>query len=125
MTSLVAGYYSVRTQGITYRMHRVVYELVHGSCPALIDHKDLDRSNNHPDNLRPATVAANVWNCPARVDSVSGVKGVWYDHKREAWVASITANKQKYRKRSSDRAVVEAWLAAKRLELHGEFAHTG
>ena len=125
VVSQVAGYYSVRTQGVTYRMHRVVYELVHGECPALIDHRDQCRSNNHPDNLRPATVAANGWNRCTPNHNTSGVKGVWWDSARLLWVGQVTAAGSNHRTRNKDKAVVEEWVTEKRQALHGAFANNG
>ena len=38
--------------GRRYPVHRIVYFIVHGYLPAMIDHIDGDKTNNSPENLR-------------------------------------------------------------------------
>ena len=116
------GYWGVSIDGVFYSMHRVVYYLTHGHCPEFVDHKDRDPSNNTPSNLRPATRSENGWNSKLRSDSTTGVKGLSWVISKSRWVGLIRCNGKAYTTRSKDRAVVEAWLVAKRAELHGEFS---
>ena len=119
------GYYAATPEGQLCLMHRVVYELTHGHCPQFIDHIDGNKRNNHPDNLRAATKAANQWNHSRRADNTTGVKGLSYSHSQGLWRGQVIKNGKAYRKSSKDRAVVEAWLIATRAELHKEYANHG
>jgi HNH endonuclease len=57
------GYLQTRLCSRIYKVHRVVYALVHGGdCPPMIDHIDGDKKNNRPVNLRPATTKENGCN---------------------------------------------------------------
>ena len=53
------GYLDVRLGGVLYFVHRLVFYHFNGWCPDLVDHKDRNRKNNHPDNLREATHSEN------------------------------------------------------------------
>lgn len=45
-----------------YYVHRIIYFLVHGIWPDIIDHKDGDTWNNKDSNLREATHSQNqLW----------------------------------------------------------------
>lgn len=43
-------------------MHRLVWQLEHGSVPAVLDHVNGDRMDNRLCNLRPATMSLNAHN---------------------------------------------------------------
>lgn len=55
------GYWRFQLKNRTYKLHRVVYILVHGYDPAplFIDHIDRNKDNNHHSNLRTATYSEN------------------------------------------------------------------
>lgn len=119
------GYYSTCFGGRTYLMHRVVYELTHGYCPAVIDHIDTNKRNNHPDNLRAAAPNTNQWNHAQQINNTSGIKGLSKHLQSGGWVGQIKKNKKCYSKYSNDKAVVIEWLIATRKELHKEYANHG
>jgi hypothetical protein len=60
------GYLRIRMSinGVRIRVsaHRIVYRHFKGDIPqnSIINHDDLKRSNNHPDNLLPASQSFNV-----------------------------------------------------------------
>lgn len=57
------GYVGLEFKGVCLLGHRVVWALEHNAWPAAaIDHRDRNRSNNHPSNLREATNAENQRN---------------------------------------------------------------
>ena len=119
------GYYATCFGGRTYLMHRVVYELTHGHCPVAIDHIDLDKRNNHPDNLRAADAASNQWNHTRQINNTSGIKGLAEHRQRGGWRGQVKKNGKTYSKYSKDKAVVIEWLIATRNELHKEYANHG
>jgi hypothetical protein len=69
------GYIALTYRGCDLLGHRVVWMLENGEWPAdMLDHRDGNRANNAPSNLRPCTNAQNQQN--RRSSSASGFKGV-------------------------------------------------
>ena len=62
------GHRHVTVRGAFYQVHRIVWALANGADPYPhgIDHKNGDRSDNRPSNLRLAGQALNVVNSAAR-----------------------------------------------------------
>lgn len=61
------------------------------------DHIDRNPLNNRKSNLRPATMSENMSNRSLFKNNKSGITGVWWDDKREKWIAYIRKdNKQNY-----------------------------
>jgi len=63
------GYLVINIDGNTYRMHRVIahaFKILDIHSELMIDHIDLDRSNNCISNFRPATNQQNMFNTNAR-----------------------------------------------------------
>lgn len=78
------GYTRVMVDNQSYRAHRVIYTMHFGEIPEgmHIDHINGVRNDNRIENLRLATPTQNMRNRKsARVDSVTGVRGV-YLHKK-------------------------------------------
>lgn len=73
------GYLQVHVPGYRAVMvHRLVWVIVHGVWPTQeIDHRDLDKRNNRPGNLRDCTHQVNVQNqYEATCASHTGYRGV-------------------------------------------------
>jgi hypothetical protein len=69
------GYIVLQYRGVDLQAHRVVWLLTHGEWPStMLDHRDGERANNSPDNLRPATNSQNQAN--RKASSATGFKGV-------------------------------------------------
>ena len=58
------GYYSVQVNGFTFFTHRIVHAMrTGGDDPSMtVDHKDRNPQNNHPFNLRWATMSEQCYN---------------------------------------------------------------
>lgn len=69
------GYYQGSIRGKQLLAHRVVYFLIHGEWPALVDHRDGSASNNTDVNLRAATYNVNMHNRVHRGTTLR--KGKW------------------------------------------------
>ena len=82
------GYHRARIKGERYRAHRVIWKLVHGVDPDVIDHLNHDRTDNRLCNLRSNTVTENNRNS-LRAYSTGGIPGVRYREDRGAWTANI------------------------------------
>ena len=77
-------YRSIRIDGILYLEHRLAWFYVYGELPPEgdLDHKNMIKSENWIENLRPASRSQNKMNQLVRADSVLGVKGVSLDGRR-------------------------------------------
>lgn len=119
------GYMKVKVCKKTYALHRVVFAFVHGYWPAIIDHKDCVKTNNHPDNLRECTFAQNRANTPPRRDNASGIKGVHWHKRDKKWLAQIKTNrKQIFLGSFISKDEAAAAYAAAAKEIFGEFARS-
>lgn len=80
--------------GVTYYLHRLIFQWHHGRVPRMVDHRDGDTLNNRIGNLRECTNAQNQFNSARKVSNKSGVKGVVYHPKctGKPWHAKINHN---------------------------------
>lgn len=119
-SALQIGFY-----GKSYLYHRVVYALHHRlsieEVPEVLDHKDGDRTNNRPSNLRPATVLQNLWNATDKKPA-SGFKGARIHSQSGLWISEIRAHGTRvllgYFK--TPELAAAAYAGAAKI-LHGEF----
>lgn len=103
----------------TYSAHRVVFALHWGRWPdGDTDHRDGNRSNNRPENLREATRAQNIQNSRRRAGGSSRFRGVWLNRSGR-WQAECM--KHYLGTFSDDVEAARAYDAAAR-GLQGEFA---
>lgn len=72
-------YVHVKIEGRNYFAHRVIYKMLTGIEPGMIDHIDGDGTNNRIENLRQVTLSQNQQN---RKSSNPLGKGV-YSHRRK------------------------------------------
>jgi hypothetical protein len=86
------GYFHIAIENSKYMAHRIVFLIFYGWEPASIDHIDMNKSNNDPKNLRPATFAQNNANMSANKANKSGVKGVHWHKQTNKWIAKIGVN---------------------------------
>jgi hypothetical protein len=116
------GYGRITLDRRSYQLHRLAWFYVHAEWPPrLIDHRDLNKTNNRIANLRVATNSQNTANQPLGNKNTSGFKGVvWHKSK---WQAQITANgKTRYLGLFIDPAAAHAAYVAAAKEAFGEFA---
>lgn len=115
------GYVQVLIDGRSYLAHRIIWKMIHGSEPEVVDHVDGDPSNNRPENLRAATQALNVRN--SRRKAGKGLpKGV-HATAEGRFRAEITADgaRQRLGHFSTPEAAHEAYRSAA-IAQHGAFA---
>lgn len=82
-----AGYRYGSIDGRTYYAHRLIWKIVTGKDPLLIDHINGNRSDNRLTNLREVNHRDNCRNSAFHKDGTSGAIGVSYYRNR--WVATI------------------------------------
>lgn len=115
-----AGYVVIRIDGVLYRAHRLAWLYHYGIEPTVfIDHIDMDKSNNRIANLRLATKSQNQANTKARKDNALGVKGVYFDVKRNKYQVKI--RRQHIGRFESLADAIAAYVVAAKQEF-GDFA---
>ena len=89
------GYYTVKINGTSYRVHRIVWLYVYGSFPKEdIDHKNRIRNDNRLCNLRSVSRADNCQNISLPSHNKSGHIGVSWIKSHNAWTVFIKVNKK-------------------------------
>lgn len=87
-----AGYLTGRIDNKLMQSHRVIWAIVHGYWPDMIDHIDGNRSNNLLSNLRSVSKAENNRNQQLHATNTSGRVGVFWSAGRRKWAAAIRVN---------------------------------
>lgn len=121
------GYFVIRIDGNLYLAHRLSY-MIHYKTIIIdeVDHIDGNRSNNIITNLRECDRSKNNHNRQIGRDNTSGVKGVFWNAKRNKFVVKIRINN--HQKHIGYFDLIEDAISAiqkAREELHGEFANHG
>lgn len=119
------GYIVVKYRGAYYQAHRIIWLIVHGQTPEMIDHVNGNPWDNRLCNLRAATPRENQRNRRRNKTSTSGIKGVRWDPRSKAWVARIRDGQRNLvlgRFKDISSAASAYAMAAKKI--FGEFART-
>lgn len=88
--TVVRGYTIIRIEKKHFRAARLAWVYMYGEWPnGLVDHINMNRSDDRIANLRLATKAQNSANSPARSTNTSGFKGVTWNKRRSKWQAQI------------------------------------
>lgn len=94
-----AGYLLIRVDKRLYLAHRLAALYMEGQFPpALIDHLDMNKSNNRWANLRHATKAENAQNkLKAQANNaLSGLLGVYWNAVNKQWGAKVNFNRKQH-----------------------------
>lgn len=118
------GYRLIRIDGRLYRSNRLAHLYMTGEWPpALIDHKNLDSSDDRWLNLRAASGTENGANCGPRKRNKSGFKGVSWSKGNSCWVAFLQANgRNRYLGYFADKRDAASAYADAAAHTFGEFA---
>lgn len=120
------GYIRIASGGKEIQAHRLAHRFMTGGDVPQgmdIDHINGDRSDNRWRNLRVVTRTQNLMNSTIRPDNKSGVKGVYWDSRRQLWQAEIkVAGKREHLGRFP--TIEEAAAARREAEkrLFGEYS---
>ena len=107
-------------------VHRIIY-FMHSKINidgCVIDHIDLNKSNNKINNLRIATLNENKWNQnKTKIKTTSKYKGVHWCKRDKKWIATICCNGKRGAIGHYETELQAAQAYNKEaLKLHGEFA---
>jgi len=90
------GYCEVRLDGKLHGTHRIIFMMIYGYMPRIIDHIDGNPSNNFIENLREASHAQNMRNSQRPKSNTSGFKGVYFDKRNSNWIAQCVFDGNKF-----------------------------
>lgn len=110
--------------GTIYQAHRIVWKLVFGTDPNVIDHINGDPSDNRVENLRSCSFADNARNYSKPLGGSSAYRGVCWVKRDQKWAARISngvGGKHSLGNFDDEVSAARAYDQAAR-ELHGEFA---
>ncbi|MGE0745276.1 MAG: HNH endonuclease [Rhodospirillales bacterium] len=116
-----AGYLVARAGASTWRVHRMIWAMVHGAWPGSeLDHIDGDRTNNRIGNLRCVTRTGNNQNRrSANASSRVGILGVSFCRRTGRYVAQIGVDgTNKFLGRYPTAAEAHAAYVRAKRELH-------
>jgi hypothetical protein len=118
------GYRYVGLDGRSYKTNRLAWLYMTGEWPTtLVDHEDLDETNDRWSNLRSATKSENGANCGPRASNTSGFKGVIWNKANRNWNAQIRVRgQQMYLGRFNTAEEASAAYANAAREHFGDFA---
>jgi hypothetical protein len=120
------GYKQVLINKRAYQAHRIIFLMLNGYLPKLIDHKDTNPSNNKIENLRPATNSENSKNCKIFKTNKSGFKNIYWNKRNKKWQVYISVDKkQKYFGQYFDIEVAKFVAETMRYKYYGAFANEG
>lgn len=118
-----SGHFIMQIDGVLYLAHRLAWFYCFKEWPInILDHKDRDPSNNSLDNLRECTKVTNSFNSDKRITNTTGIKGAFFDKRRNKYYSQIVVNGKKtwlgYFNTVNEAGT--AYLVAAK-QLHGEF----
>jgi hypothetical protein len=115
------GYLQFLFAGKLWLAHRLAFLYMTGEIPNIVDHIDMNPSNNAWNNIRACTISENACNA-VHLRSILGVKGITKYPKGTGYLAQVTKDGVVYRKGYRTQEEAETWLKETRERLHGEFA---
>lgn len=119
------GYFAICINSKKYLSHRLAWLYMTGEWPEeMIDHINMNRTDNRFCNLRCATREQNYANKGVSKRNTSGLKGIYFHKASGLWHASAMRNRKKYSLgyfHTPDKAAKAYAAFAK--DFDGEFAH--
>lgn len=119
------GYRIVCIDYRNYFEHNVVWFMTHGAWLTAgfeVDHKNGDKLDNRPSNMRRATRSQNMANASLRRDNVTGERGVYFDTSRKMYMVQVSVNKRLvFSGRFKTKRLAAAAARAVREKHWGEF----
>lgn len=118
-------YFIVWCKDRKYAVHRILWQMRHGSLPKFIDHINLNGLDNRIENLRECSHRENNRNKKLTSANTLGFKGVWHEKNSDKYHAAIMVNYKKIHLKSCLTAKAAAiYYDFAAIKYHGEFAMT-
>ncbi|ACL81357.1 putative HNH endonuclease [Sulfitobacter phage EE36phi1] len=111
-TCISRGYQTGTIEGVHYKAVRVIWKMVHGYDPEVIDHIDGNKLNNRISNIRNVTQVENTKNRANYKNNTSGYPGVNWIARLQKW--QVTTGGAKHRKYHGTYASLEEAISVKK-----------
>ena len=83
------SYRSIYLGGKLWGVHRIVFLMIRGYLPYVVDHLDRNKLNNRIENLADSTESANMSNTKMRSTNTSGYRWVYYSNDTRKYSARL------------------------------------
>jgi hypothetical protein len=90
------GYQHGSINGRHEMAHRVIWKMMTGRSPEIVDHINGDKTDNRLCNLREATPTLSSSNRGVPINNTSGVIGVFWNAGRKKWQTQISQGGKRY-----------------------------
>ncbi|WP_449043730.1 HNH endonuclease [Paracoccus versutus] len=94
VTSLPSGHRYASIQKVKLLAHRVIWKMMTGHDPDVIDHINGDPADNRWSNLRSVRQKINARNCKLSKNNSSGVNGVYWSVQHQKWCARVHVDRR-------------------------------
>lgn len=115
-----SGYIKLQVDGWLYQAHQIAWLYVYGAwADSLLDHINMDKSDNRIANLRKCDHSTNKANRDVQTNSKSGIKGIFWSEPHQKYRASL---KSKHLGLFEDIEAAKAAYNAAAIAKYGDFA---
>jgi hypothetical protein len=116
-------YLRILVDGKPRPLHRMIFMLLNGYIPKIIDHIDGNKLNNKIENLREVSQQQNCLNRKHHKNSKSPYKNVMWNESAKKWAVTMQVNgKRKYFGVFEDIEFAELVAIEARNKYHGQYA---
>lgn len=120
------GYWRLDLDGKSYKRSRIIFLMIHGYLPEVVDHSNGIRGDDRIENLREATPMLNAWNTRTKSTSTLKVKGVSWHKRDQVYQARIRhEGKEKHLGVFDSLEKAEKCVREFREKHHKEFTNHG
>ena len=118
------NYIRINIKNKQYFAHRIIFMMHHGYLPNIIDHIDRNSLNNKIENLREADARENALNSTLTQPSITGIRNVYFDKRRNKYNVVLKVNKKhKFIGSYFDLELAELVSTMAKEKYYGKFAN--